>query len=116
MLEFFLSFKSFKSRKKVTESFFSGQASLSFHMMHKFPGTTFDYIGATFEEHFFDYNNILIPMKKDVEHISVNTVRAIFLLHKKEWFYIHNVRSNRPAFSVMQLFRTFLEIPVEGSL
>ena len=41
VLEFFLSFKSFKSRKKVTESFCSGHASLSFHMMHQFPGTTF---------------------------------------------------------------------------
>ena len=27
-------------------------------------------------------NNILISMKKDAEHISVNTVRATFLLHK----------------------------------
>ena len=50
--------------------------------MHKFPGTTFDYIGTTFEQNFFDCNNILISMKKDLEHISVNTVRATFLLHK----------------------------------
>ena len=41
VVEFFLSFKSFKNRKKVTESVFSGHASLSFHMTHKFPGTTF---------------------------------------------------------------------------
>ena len=27
-------------------------------------------------------NNILISMKKDAEHISVNAVRATFLLHK----------------------------------
>ena len=83
MLEFFLSFKSFKSHKKVTESFFKGDTLLSFHMMHKFPGTTSDYIGTTFEQHFFGYNNILISMNKDVEHISVNTVRVTFLLHKK---------------------------------
>ena len=37
-MEFFLSFRSFKSRKKMTEFFFSGPSSLSFHMMHKFPG------------------------------------------------------------------------------
>ena len=41
MAEFYLSFKSFKSRKKVTKSFSSGHALLSFHMMQKFPGTTF---------------------------------------------------------------------------
>ena len=40
-MEFFLSFSCFKSRKKVTEFFFSGHASLSFHMMHRFPGTIF---------------------------------------------------------------------------
>ena len=31
---------------------------------------------------FFDYDNILISMKKGVEHISANTVRATFLLQK----------------------------------
>ena len=41
VMEFFPSFKSFKSRKKVTESFFSGHASLSFQMMHKFPEAMF---------------------------------------------------------------------------
>ena len=76
VMEFFLSFKSFKNRKKMTESFCSGHASLGFHMMHKFPGTALDYIGTTFEQHFFDYHSILISMKKDVEHISVNTERA----------------------------------------
>ena len=40
-MESFLSFRSFKSRKKVTKSFFSDHTSLSFHMMHKFPGTIF---------------------------------------------------------------------------
>ena len=30
----------------------------------------------------FDCNNILISMTKNIEHISVNTVRATFLLHK----------------------------------
>ena len=66
----------------MDKSFFSGHPLLSFHVMHKFPGTTFDYIGTTFEQNFFDCNNILISMKKDLEHISVNTVRATFLLHK----------------------------------
>ena len=40
-MEFFLSSRSFKSCEKVTESFFSGYASLSFHMIHKFRGTIF---------------------------------------------------------------------------
>ena len=79
MAEFYLSFKSFKSRKKMTKSFSSGHALLSFHMMQKFPGTTFSLPVPT---DFFLYNIILISMKKDVEHISVNTVRATFLLHK----------------------------------
>ena len=38
VVEFSLSFKSFKSRLRV---FFSGHASLSFDMMIKFPGTIF---------------------------------------------------------------------------
>ena len=41
VMKFFLSFGSFKSRKEMTDSFFSGHASLSFHMMHKFPGAIF---------------------------------------------------------------------------
>ena len=76
VVEFSLSFKSFKSRLRV---FFSGHASLSFDMMIKFPGTTFSLSVPT---EFFDYNNILISMKKGVGHISVNTVRATFLLHE----------------------------------
>ena len=40
-MDIFLSFKSFKNHEKVSESFFSAQATLSFHMMHKFPGTIF---------------------------------------------------------------------------
>ena len=35
-----------------------------------------------FPMNLFDYNNILISMKKDTEHISVNTVRPTFILHK----------------------------------
>ena len=77
-MEFLLSFKSFKNRKKLSESFLSGHASLSFHMMYKFPGTTF----SQFPLNFFDFNNILISMKKNVEHALVNTVKATFLLHK----------------------------------
>ena len=50
-----------------------------------------------------------------VEHISVNTVRELLSYYANKWFYVNNVRSNRPEFSVM-MFRTFLEIPVEESL
>ena len=63
----------------MTESFFSGYPSSSFHMMHKCPGSTFTLSVPT---EFFDYDNILISMKKDAEHILVNTVRATFLLYK----------------------------------
>ena len=48
-------------------------------------------------------------MKKNAEGISVNTGRATFLLQNK-WFYIHNVRSSRPEFSVIQPFRTFRKL------
>ena len=58
-MEFFLSFRSFKSSKKVTESFFSDHASLSFHIMHKFAGTIFSLSVATeflwLYISFFDY-------------------------------------------------------------
>ena len=36
-------------------------------------------IFCQFPLNFFDFNNILISMKKDAEHISVNTVRATLL-------------------------------------
>ena len=51
-MEFFFSFRSFKSGKKVTESFFNGHTSLGFHMMHKFQGTIFSLSVPT---DFFDY-------------------------------------------------------------
>ena len=88
VMEFFLSFKIFKSRKKLIESFFNGLTSLSFRMMHKFPGTTFDYIGTTLEQNF---------------KIVRNNRDKI-------------VRNNRLELSVTQLFRRFLEIPVEKRL
>ena len=62
VMESFFSFKSFKSREKVTESFFSNHASLSFHMMHKTPGTIFSLSVSTeflwslpLTKHFFYY-------------------------------------------------------------
>ena len=90
-----MSFRTFKSRKKVTESFFSGHGSLSFHMIHKFPGTRFS---LSVPLNFFDYNNILISMKKDVEYISVNTVELLSYCTTK-WFYIHNVEATVPNFA-----------------
>ena len=41
-------------------------------MMHNFPL----YFLCQFPLNFFDYNNILIFMKKDAEHISVNAVKT----------------------------------------
>ena len=81
--QFFLSFRSFKSREKVTESFFSNHASLSFQSLEQyflcqFPLNFFDFflwLNISFTIHF-------ISMKKDAEHISVNIVRATFLLHQ----------------------------------
>ena len=52
VMEFFLRFRSFKSREKVTKSFFSNHASLSFHIMHKFPGIIFL---CQFRLNFFDF-------------------------------------------------------------
>ena len=40
VVESFFSIYNFK-REKVMETFFSGHALLSFHMMYKFPGTIF---------------------------------------------------------------------------
>ena len=89
-MEFFLSFRSFEGRKKVAEPFISGLASLSFHMKHRFPGTIISLSVPT--EFLWQYISlvdytllwlcILISTKKDVEHISVNTIRTTFLLHK----------------------------------
>ena len=41
VVEFFLVLKALRAVKKVTESFFSGHASLSFHMMLTFSRSTF---------------------------------------------------------------------------
>ena len=49
----------------------SGHASLSFHMIHKFPGTIFS--ASSYWISLISCNNILISIKKDAEHISVGT-------------------------------------------
>ena len=112
VVEFSLSFKSFNSRQKVTVRVFfqwprfiklSYGDEISWNILCQFPLNS------------LDYNNILIYMKKGVEHISVNSVRATSLYTNK-WFYIHNVRSNRLKVFVMQLFRTFSGIRAEESL
>ena len=95
VMEFLLRCRSFMSRKNVTEFFFSGNASLSFHMMHKFPGTIFSlsvpneflWLNISFLDYTSLWPYILISMKKDRQHISVNTVRATLLLHK--WMALH---------------------------
>ena len=78
MVEFFLSFKNFKSHK--SRVLFQWPRFIKF----SYDATNFleQHFLCQFPLNFFDYNNILISMKKDVEHISVNTVRATFLLHK----------------------------------
>ena len=85
VMVFFLRFRSFKRREKVTESFSNNHASLSFHMMHKIPGTIFSLLVSpeflwffSLTKHSFTIH--FISMKKDLEHISVNIVRATFLL------------------------------------
>ena len=85
VMEFFLSFKSFKSSKKVIESFFSGHALISFYVTHNFLE---QYFLCQFLLNFFDDKNILICMEKDAEHISVNTLGATFLLHKQMVLHI----------------------------
>ena len=93
--------------------FFSGHALLSFISWSNFLE---QHSLCHFPLYFFDYNSILFSFKKGVEHILVNTLRELLSYYVNKWFYINNVRSNRPEFSVMQLFRTFSEIPVEESL
>ena len=68
-------------------------------MMIKFSGTTFS---LSVPMNFFDYNNILISMKKGIEHISVNTVRAIFLLHGA----VQNILGNTGGRVLMSLMTT----------
>ena len=41
---------------------------------------------------------------------------SLLSYYANKWFYINNIKSNRPEFSVMQLFRKFLETPVEEFL
>ena len=79
VMEFFFSISNFESSKKVTESLFSGHASLCNFLEQ--------YFLCQFQLNFFDYNNILIFMRKDAWHIPVNTVRATFLLHKEMVFH-----------------------------
>ena len=75
--------------------------SLSFPMMHTFPETTF----SQFPLNFFDYNNILIPRKKDVEHIPVNTARATFLLHR--YLMSEATVPSFPSYSCSKHFRKY---------
>ena len=76
MMQRFFSMNNFKSHKKVTESFSSGHAQV---WRSNFLEQCFL---CQYPLNIFDYNNILVSMKKDSVHISVNTVRATFLLHK----------------------------------
>ena len=48
-------------------------------VMYTFPK---QYFLCQFPLNSFDYNNILISIKKNAEYISVNIVRATLLLHK----------------------------------
>ena len=79
VVEFFLSFRSFKSREKWLRLFLVVMLPSAFIWCTNFLEQHF--LGQ-FPLNFFDYNNILISMKKDAEQISVNTVKATFLLQK----------------------------------
>ena len=78
VVEFPLSFKNFKSCQKVT-------VRVLFQWSRLIKVSYDDQISRnnifSVSLNFFDYN-ILISMKKVVEHISVNTLRASFLLHE----------------------------------
>ena len=78
VVEFPLSFKNFKSCQKVT-------VRVLFQWSRFIKVSYDDQISRnnifSVSLNFFDYN-ILISMKKVVEHISVNTLRASFLLHE----------------------------------
>ena len=74
-MEIFLSFQNFNSRKKVTSGrvFFQWSRSILLSWCTNFLE---QYFLWQFPLNFFDYNNILISVKNDAGHISVNTVRA----------------------------------------
>ena len=112
----FFIIKSSKSHKAVMELFLS--FSLSFHMMHKFPGAIFSlWVPTEFPSlTIFLCVSSLISMKKDAEHISVNTARVKELLsyYTNKWFDIMSEAD--VSISVTQLFRTFSEIPAKESL
>ena len=78
----------------------SGHASLSFHMIHKFPGTIFS--ASSYWISLINCNNILISIKKDAEHISVGTryfpTTQINDPNKRSYTYIANIRHHRPEF------------------
>ena len=77
-MELFLSFRSFKSGKKVTESFF--QWSRFFKLSYDAHISWNNIFSAS--SHWISWLYILISMTKDAEHIWVNTVRVTFLLHQ----------------------------------
>ena len=83
VMVFFLRFRSFKRREKVTESFSNNHASLSFHMMHKIPGTIFSLSVSTetlwflsLTKHFFYYTF----------HLDEERCRAHFSKYCKSYF------------------------------
>ena len=112
VIESFFNIKNFKSRKKVTEFFFQWSRFIMLSWLSNFLE---QYFFCQFQLKSFDCNNILIYMKKDAEDIS-ELLSELLSYYTKKWFYIHNVRSSRPEFSAIQLFKTFSEIPVEESL
>ena len=87
VMESFFNIKNFKNRKKVMQPHFSIKNFTSPKALMEF---------------FLSFRSF-----KSRKKMTDDT---------NKWFYIHNVRSNRPEFSVIQLFRTFLEIPAEESL
>ena len=82
-LQFFCNLISFYESNWVTESFFSNHASLSFHMMHKIPGTIFSLSVSTetlwflsLTKHFFYYTF----------HLDEERWRAHFSKYCKSYF------------------------------
>ena len=72
------------------------------------------YFLCQFPGNFFDFNNTLINIKKNVI-LNLSTFWSVMTNLRTAqwlvlWFYIHKLESNRTEFLIKQLFWKFLEI------
>ena len=106
MMEFLLRFKSFKSCKKVTVLFqWSCFIKLSYDAQ-----ISWNNIFCQFPLNFFDYNSILISILIAIRRFHTAHIN----LHGQSYFptmQINGFTCIMSKFSIIQLYRTFSEIP-----